>query len=301
MLQFFDETGVNALPSGILVTIVGTVEGTSQAYTTPGGYVAVSPDAGASCTAAFFGQQAPPEPQIFTANVDGSTTAVTVAGYRSPALSQAGYIGAQIELWPRGWFSDAARSPGGVAYALATGLAATLAALDSQIDSTLAAMRLFTSSGTEIDSWVEDFLGSSFPRVVNMNTGVVESDASYIYRIVRRLTLLLTTYDCVQGVVTDYVTAIGFTAATITVFDQQTNPQLAAAVGIAPPQFCILFAYPSNKPAWTLGTSYLGTTTILGGSTYTFENPLSAQFDALVRSIKAIGTKPVYATSGVVS
>ena len=295
MLRFMDETGVNALPSGILVTIVGSVSGSSSAYTTPGGYVAVTPADGSECTAAFFGQQGPLEPQIFTANDDGSTTTIVVPAYRSPSLSQEGYIGAQIELWPRGWFSDTARSPGGVAYAIATGLAAELEKLDQQIDGALATMRLFTSSGTDIDTWAQDFLGDSFPRVANMNTGVAESDESYTYRIVRRLMLLLTTLPCVQGVVTDYLTAIGFDAATVTVFDAQSNPQLAAAVGIHKPQFCILFGYPSsNIPRWILGQSYLGNTTILGGSNYVAGPPLSTEFDALVRSVKALGTKPIY-------
>jgi hypothetical protein len=82
----------------------------------------------------------------------------------------------QTKLWPTGWFTDAARSSGGVAYNLAYGIAGNLQEITAQNQAVILNSRLQSSQGINVDLWVQDFFGPNLPRFSG------ESDSAYIAR-----------------------------------------------------------------------------------------------------------------------
>lgn len=181
-LDFIDING-NPLPAGVRADIYAG----SQASGTPVlsqymGYgasvnAAQTLTQGSTYTCSFFGTQAPDTTVTFTAQYPGTIQTLTVPNYISSDPSQAGYAALMASLLPRGWFSDAALAAGGVTYNLLYALSWANAQMDQQIQETIAADRLQSSSGNEVDSWSYDFFGNNLPR----NPG--ESDAAYIGRI----------------------------------------------------------------------------------------------------------------------
>lgn len=162
----------NPFPAGVQVFAyiangpIGPATLVSSGWTRAGGTVPeiTTLQAGTAYTLVFIGRQAPPF--NYTFDYDGSGT-VTVMQYASSSLSTSGYAALQAQrLWPKGvgWWGDAARQPGGVAWALAYGIGAALNYFDAAIQKQLESSRLQSCSGTEAASWATDFLGSLLPQ-----------------------------------------------------------------------------------------------------------------------------------------
>ena len=213
-IQFFDETGLNPLPPGVLVAITdqnGKAIGT--AYTTLGGYFSVPVATAVTYTATFIGTQAPQQSQTFVgaATLDPTEqyTLVSVQNYRSPVISAAGYADLASELQPNGWYAQSEIVPGGGLHAVMRGLLGGQALIDGELQQIQAAMRLPSCTGPAIDSWARDFFNSPGPS----GTAVLprypqESDASYMGRIVSMLSLPKCTIQAIQNVTVAFYTAI---------------------------------------------------------------------------------------------
>lgn len=178
MLTFQDANG-NPLPAAVRVdfyagsAIAPNASIVESDYLQVGGTVTPAFGAG-TYVAAFYGTLAPDTTVAFTYTEADQT--ITVSGYQSPTLSQTNFAVAQAKRWVRGAFGTDARQSGGVAFNLAYGLSYALMTLSQQIQQVLQAMRLPTSVGTSIDSWVQDFFGATLPR----QSG--ETDSAYIAR-----------------------------------------------------------------------------------------------------------------------
>jgi hypothetical protein len=270
-LQFFDETGLNPLPAGILVTIINTTTAVlvGAAWTQPGGYCNVNVGYNVQYTASFsLSSQAPSGTVSFTPVVQtGQAFPVTVAPYRSPSLSESGYAALQTAKLVRGWFGDTAIAPGGIAYAICYAIAAGLADMDAQTQANLSMMRLQSSLGGDIDSWSLDMVGPTFGRYP------LESDQLFIARSELMVARPRCTINAIQALVIAFYTSIlaGWSVAgsealglgtagsldisggldvppvqqppktvpPILVWDSMTQPQWAQSWGLLPLQFVI--------------------------------------------------------------
>lgn len=177
-LTFVDSVG-NPLPAAVGITITSASGTLLTGYLGVGGTVSGTPIAATAYTCAFTGTLAPSAPVTFTAT--GNAQTITVPNYISTDPSQAGYAQLQTQLWPSGWFSAAAKAPGGNAYNLALTLGWLLNQLDNQWQYVNMSERLQSSTGQDVDSWVADFFGPNLPR----NSG--ETDAKYIARAISNL------------------------------------------------------------------------------------------------------------------
>lgn len=231
MIQFYDEvnrfdgngallgSAGNPLPVGVQVAFYGgltvspATDTGERGYITLGGFVDVTLQPSTLYTATFSGAQAPQVNAIFTTDSSGNASTgnllplapgapCSVVGYRSPSLSSYGYAFEQTNLWPQGWFTDAARRAGGNAYPVAAGMGNPLGVLDYIAQAILASVRIDTCTGAEfavntsydgsgsydsgigifdeqyvsdaIDSWANDFFGGLWQRQTGM------SDAQWI-------------------------------------------------------------------------------------------------------------------------
>lgn len=328
-LQFLDQAG-NPLPAGIYVAVYpyGVAPTganlVGSAWTTAGGYANVTVSSAVTYTAVFVGTQAPKSPVVFS-GASGNITAVVVAGYRSPSLSQAGYAAEQAAKWPMGpgWFGPAARAPGGIAYAIAYGIAGALASLDLSAQEELQRLRLWSATGSDIDSWAADFLNGWFPRVSG------ETDASFTARVYALLSGQVCTIGGIQNAVQLFYNAIalelgseaaqnltfdsqggfdswgafdvapGFapTVTPITVWDAQSAQKLAQVYGIVPPQFVIqIGSHPPAAVEWFLDHGHLNRESFLIDVTGYTLSPTAPdpRLGALVTLIKEHGTEPMY-------
>jgi hypothetical protein len=336
MIQFYDETGINPLPAGIEVSVYpgtgpqtpATLVGT--AFTIAGGTAAISVNQAVPYVATFFGTQAPTEAQAFSGGATEPTN-VTVQAYRSPSMSVEGYTQAQIQFWPNGWFSESAQAPGGIAWAVAQGLSAGLAFLDTQGQTELERMRLQSCVGPEIDSWAVDFLGSFLPRYDQ------ESDADYRGRVIAALATPKCTIAAITAVVKAFYSAIAATLAQqmvqnlsfnqdggfntgggfnvgfdapspaavipdVYVWDRQTRPDLADEFNVNPNNndgtFVIQIGYKNPfMLAWFLDNAYLDNTTYLLAEVNDVQpspTPPDPRLGPLVQLTKSEGTRPLY-------
>lgn len=339
-IQFFDETGYNPLPAGIEVWIYP--QGAAQipanllgtGWTQPNGLCPIALPANTACTAVFFGEQAPPQSQNFTSNASvGAVSTATCAPYRSPSLSIQGYTQEQMNLLPIGWFSDLAKSPGGVAYTIAQGLASMLNYLDIEGQTELARMRMQSIYNLpDLVSWAMDYLGPIFQPFPG------ESLNAYQARLLSALQSGKSTIAAIQAIVTAFYNAylptlealgnnkLAFDVAggfdqsgafdivpqgpgapiqlpTIFVWDAQTQPGLAATFGITPPQFVIQIGAIAGNLQQVLAMDVAG-----GYDTYgAFDVVPNAQtlpvpsliapdviLGLMVQFTKSAGTTPVY-------
>jgi hypothetical protein len=299
-LLLMDETGLNPLPAGILVSISDATGMVGQAYTTAGGLLNVSVANLDAVTATFRGTQAPSAPFAFVGN-GGNPQTIVILGYRSPTLSGPGSAALQTAKWPRK-FGLVAKAAGGNAYAFAAGMAAMLAAIDADTQSVLGSERLQSSVSTAIDSWVNDFLGAgTWGRFAS------EPDWAYIERVTLWLTspkptlyttaLLLNAYLVAQ-LAYGGVTPGSYGWPTVEVFDIASDATRAYASGCTDFQgdFVVYFNFPGGGGAfqpWSLGNSFLGVSTFLGGSSTSSYTP-GTDIIALVNTLKMPGTLPLY-------
>lgn len=342
MIQFFDETGLNGLPAGVQVSVYPAVGAQTPAslvgaaFTQVGGYAAINVLPSTNYVAVFVGRNAPPTSQSFTSADVDVLTQVVCTPYRSPSLSLRGYTQEQANHLPTGpgWYSDAAKAPGGVVWAVLSAGAATVAQIDSQTQVALEMMRLQSCVGADIDSWQADYLNGYLPRYLN------ESDAQYIARIMAFLAAQKTTLFGMQTIVDaffaatagdlgaayaqnitfdgqggydaqgGYDTGQGYEPAvpTVLVWDRQSRPDLADQFNINPgndnADFVIMIGYnPPDSDAWFLDHSHLDYDTYLvdANSYDVSDTAPDPRLAAMVGLVKAAGTHPIYITylSGV--
>lgn len=328
MLQFFDETAINNLPAGVDVTIT-TAAGAAvgSAFSQPGGLVNIAVVQGTAYVASFAGFQGPGGTQAFTGGVATKTTQIVVQAYRSPSLSVVGYTTEMAGVLPTGpgWYSDAAKSPGGVTWAVLTGGAGLLGQLDYQTQVAISTMRLQSCVGTDIDSWVFDFFGGQLPRYY------LESDALYIARVIAILTSEKCTCAGIQQVVDAFYNSIGWelgaayaqnitydgqggydsqggydegksysvATPTVLVWDLMTQPVLAAQFGIKEPRFVVMVGFdPPSANAWFLDHGYVDFDSYLvtqNNYTVSLTAP-DPRLAFLVTLVKSAAFRPVYIT-----
>jgi hypothetical protein len=329
-VYFTDESGINALPPGILVALAdsaGDVVGSD--YLRRGGRLNVDVQGAVPYVASFSGTLAPRTSVAFLGNaVGGADTIVAVPGYCSPTLSGAGYTKQQTDnLWVRGWFSQVARTTGGNAYALASALAATHAKVDDQAMRLLSAMRGQTCEGPDLDSWAADFFGKRLPRYTD------EPDELYRSRVFAAFGPRCTLAAIEQLVVQFYAATLrermaagqtnlsydtgqgGFDsrggfgtyvapllAQTLTpvvkIWDSQSQPALATLYGVTVPQFVVQIGFTGAAQQWFLDNAHLDIETFLtdGSDVQTSFTPPDPRLGALVNLVKAAGTQPLYQT-----
>lgn len=332
-LQFVDEDGNSTLPAGISCTIYNAdVNGNpttlvGSAYTTFGGYCAVDVSLAANYVAEFVGAQAPTANQTFSGS--SGLTVVTVANYRSPVLSPLSYANAACTLYPIGWAGASELLVGGGLHAVMRGLLGPTASIDSLMQQVQGALRLFSCTGSLIDSWAADYLGSYIVRYDQ------ESDASFMGRVVAALQMPKCTIAALQAIVTAFYAAIatetgeasyqnltfdgqggydtwggydmsqGFAPVvpSVSVWDRQSNPTLANLYDVNPNNddgsFVIQIAWsPPNEDAWYLDHGHVDYESYLidiGSYTLSDTAP-DPRLGALVNFTKAGGTKPLYLT-----
>jgi hypothetical protein len=208
-LTLVDNDG-NPFPAGVHVIVsLGTtqvIDGWTRHTGTCPEIVGLTP--GAVYTLTFIGRQGPNWTVNFTATTGNQI--VGVSGYRSPNLNAAGFAKLQTQrLWPKGqgWWGDAARTSGGVAWALAYGIGAMLEKLGLATQQQLEAARLFSCSGNEIATWASDYLGYLLPPIIG------EADTAYIQRILTWMTVVIpwvTTSTALKAVAQMYLSILKY-------------------------------------------------------------------------------------------
>lgn len=94
-----------------------------------------------------------------------------------PPLAATDFANRMAALFPAGWSSPDAKSPGGVVYAIMQAMGAGLSDLNAALQYACDATRIQTAQNGAIDLAAQDFFGNALPR----NPG--ESDASFSARI----------------------------------------------------------------------------------------------------------------------
>jgi hypothetical protein len=306
-LLFVDETGLNPLPAGIEVTVVdGNGDAIGSAYTSAGGFCAITVTNSVAYTASFFGKQAPSASQAFV-GTGFSPTIVTVANYESPSRVAASYAAMYLGKLPPRRVAQSAKMAGGNAYAIAQGLGSVAATLDASVQQLMGADRLQSGTGSAIDTWAADFIK---PGYWDRFPG--EYDQAYIERVLAWLASPFTTLPGIVNLVNLYMAAKCQSerlspVPTVIGFDYQTQPALMANLGLVQTKapFVIEFIFPNGSavPAWFLDNDYLNDNsepssggTYLGGSPLYPYSPAS-DIIALVNRIKGNGTVPWFYTN----
>ena len=122
-------------------------------------------------------------PTIDSSQTNISSTVTVDAGppVNLPQLSAADFAGRLLRLFPRGWLSNAAQQPGGIAYAQFLGIGTPLAFILSNMQFIAYGLRIKFAYGAALDTISQDYFGSGLPR----NPG--ESDNSFRQRILQML------------------------------------------------------------------------------------------------------------------
>ncbi len=100
-----------------------------------------------------------------------------------------------VNTQPAQWFSDAAKSPGGVLYSIFYAIGEVLQAMQSGLEYAYDSTYLQTAVGAALDTAAVDYLGVSFLRLPG------ESDAAFSSRIRAGLIVPAATYQAVYDVV----------------------------------------------------------------------------------------------------
>lgn len=244
----------------------------------------------------FAGVEAPILGVTFTSNA--GDTVVQVPGFVSPWKSTQGYVAAQIENWPFGWFADQGLMP--VAFNVAFGLAVLLAQTDSQAQRVRLAMRGPTCIGPDLDSWQRDFLGDTLPRYP-----VDQTDASYWQDILaalssHRLTLAALQYVCDKWALARSA-QLRIPLTTVRVMDLQSDNATCLAYGAIAGDVVIEVTYHDSAADGFFLTysAYLDVNTHFAdpGDYVTSFGPPDPRLDYLLRLKLAAGKRLLYAVA----
>jgi len=296
-IAFADVNG-NPLPANTRVDFFAVASAPTSANVLASAYVGVTSQVFVGLTLAaiyraqYVGEGAPVAPSVFTlASANGLT--ITPTSYVSPWANLKGYADLQAsEIWPLGRVSNPAASLGGGARVLMETYSSTFAQLDIFGRTNAAGERLYSSSDPQIDSWVADFLGTTFPRLPQ------ETGSAYITRVIAWLGQAFTTEASIRAAVAGYFAAFPDSSIRVDLFDRQTDPRRASYYGLLPGQFAIAEYYQAGAllPAFYTGQSFLGQDSFLEDPlAYTIsQTPIYPELDRRIRRVKADGTVPVY-------
>lgn len=325
IITFVDQTGLNPVAPGVSVSIYLTsLLPAAPAALAISGMIA---DGGAfdvgstltastSYTAVFTGSVAPAASQSFTTPASGNFS-VTVALYRSPYFSGAGY---QAQLrdndFPAGW--DGAPTTDIPLNATLAAIGALLAKVSAKAQQIRAYSRLQGCVGGALDSWARDF----FANTVSSQRLPGETDNAYRTWLQTLWQLKRPTISGITAIVGRYYQQLALVLAldnqsgafdvggglgvdsvlpTVSVFDLMTDPTQSAKVPLvdAAGQFCVKLTYPHNYAAMFV----LDVTPLDGKSCLVDElglNPLTfpdAALLSIINASKAEGTTPVFAVA----
>lgn len=321
---FWDETGINPVAAGVQYQVWCVGDPQTPANMVTSGFLGVAGtatlelDETTEYVINWIGARAPSGQTTFTTGAIGTVAAtVTVSGYRSPNSSTLGYAQKQIAQWTRGWAGSQYKQPGApgstgnaynLAYSFATilgeggsiggnpffGLPSNLQSaigLDTFLQSITVAMRLFNCTGNLIDSWFEDYLGTSFQR----QSG--ETDALFLQRGFIALSAARATRTALNSVTNAAWQSLGNQGA-IVCDDSMSNPTIMSQIGYAAPYFVVqLPAISDVSDAFFLDNRYLGLNTFLlslGTATILSGGSIPALVGQAVESTRALGTIPIY-------
>ncbi len=297
-IVFADVNG-NPLPANMRVDFYPATNDPSPGNIVASAYIGVASQvivalhALATYRVQYVGEGAPTVPSVFTlADVSGTT--IIPGGYVSPWADLDGYADLQAhEIWQLGRVSNVASSPGGGTRVLMETFAATLAQLDIFGRTNAAGERLLSSSAAQVDSWVADFLGTTFPRM-----NAAEPDGDYVTRVIAWLGQPFTTLAAIQNVVAGYFAQFPDASTSFAVFDRQSDPAQSAYFGLTPGQIAIAeyYANTSGAARFFVNQSFLGQDTYLDDQRHftTSLVPIYPELDRRIRRVKAGGAVPVY-------
>jgi hypothetical protein len=100
-----------------------------------------------------------------------------------PSINTAGWAQRLVNLTPQDWTNDAAKSIGGVLYALMSGIGSQKAFLNTGVIWAFNATRIHTATDSALDTISQDYFGTTLPR----QSG--EADASFRNRILNNFFL----------------------------------------------------------------------------------------------------------------
>lgn len=266
-----------------------------------------------------------------------------------------------ISLFPPSWADSSEFQPGGGVYAVFNAIAAVFTFAYNSIVYTQLQTRLLTATGTNLEAIADDFFGVGvFPRGqvldLALSTFIPQSDAAYATSIQAAVIGPQNTLLAIQTQLQAYLNEefqvdatqnfelIGLDSSggldifgyldgvpqnvlpipSVSVFDRQSSPKLAAQVPLTSGQFCILFTYGGlrtagfflgsinpllNAEGGTPSGTFLsgadgvplptGPSYLLNPGINLLSGALTPQMAALVQRIKAIGFQPVYADNRV--
>jgi hypothetical protein len=145
---------------------------------------------------------------------------------------------------PRSWFSDAARAPGGILYALMGGLAVGFAFISSLQAYGKLQTRIATKTDENLDGTSQDFYNGTLPRAGS------ELDPSFSTRIRQRAVAPLTTGPAIKGQVNAYL-AVATPLELCDVFDNEDDGVRSTAYGIVPGEFAVeLYSPDADVPGF---------------------------------------------------
>ena len=232
-------------------------------------------------------------------------------------------------LFPNPWTSTAANTntgnpqTSGIFYALTRGAGDNLATAYQQMQYVKNQTRLASATEINIDNASIDLFGSLQPRQP------LESDLNFATRMRQTLIAPLGTVQGIQQVVASYIGynpgalqgsiyqlfgldtsggletfggLDGFNAQSVIlpkvyVFDQMTDPVLAAKLNIVPPQFCVLLLYNAgNAPGLYAGRSYAGRDYMVNAK-LRLGPPLTSALATLVNASKVPGSTAIYGSN----
>jgi len=248
------------------------------------------------------------------------------------ALTADQYLQRLIQVFPGPWAGEAAYQPGGNLYAILYMFATVLAETNDQLAYVDLQKRIATATDTNLEAIANDFFGPGYTRSLILAPSgtylIPETDAVFSQRIRTDIVAPKNTLAAIAAKVNEYLQTY-YTAEVVgeqnllgldtaggvdtigaldgrpndlpripiaTAFDLQSNPTLAATVGLTTSQFCILLTYGGLvKEGWFLGQSYLGQNTYIINPSIQVISPPTDELDAVVEAAKAYGFQQVYA------
>jgi hypothetical protein len=232
-------------------------------------------------------------PRIATLFIAAQAVTIVPDAYVSPWANVAGYALQQGVLFPANRAQTSELQPGGGLYVYFETLAAMLSQIDIFHRTVDAGLRLGSSAGVQINSWVADFIGD-FPPLPG------ESEVAYKVRIAAWLQLPFGTLLAVAQVVEQFFTLNPDGSTYRVVFDKMSDPTRFAAYGLTSGQFGVLSNFETSAIAnWWLGQGFLGQNSFVVGSTGSAlftasQTPTYADLDAKIKDVKMDGSVPVY-------
>lgn len=238
--------------------------------------------------------RAAPDFPSFIVPVDDSLLTVVPDGYQSPWANTAGYAQIVAENFHLDRVAHSELRPGGGVYVLLRTMAKLMSTLDGFGRANAAGERFPTGNATQVDSYAQDFLGDTFPRLPG------EINADFVARVEAWFQTPFGTLPAIALAVKSYFDSYSANESGYDVFDRQTDPGRSAKYGLTAGQVAIIVyhAYTTSS-AWVLGRSTLGHNTTLSDRNAFSLSRIAPDpiLGARIARVKAAGVVPVYITA----